>query len=62
MLIAVVPLTCKLFSPVTVSTGASPNTALPVMVRVFALPATVPKVVTVVPDSVVLAPNVTGPL
>ena len=61
-LIAVVPLICKLLKPVKVSTGASPNTALPAMASVLALPATVPRVVTVVPVRVVLAPKVTGPV
>ena len=61
-LIAVVPLTCKLLKPVTVSTAASPRTASPVMVNAFVLPATVPRVVTVVPVKVVSVPRVMGPV
>ena len=61
-LIAVVPLICKLLKPVTVSTAASPRTASPAMLSALALPATVPKVVTVVPVNVVSTPRVTGPV
>ena len=61
-MIAVVPLTASALSPVTVSTAASPNTALPVTVKALLLPATVPSVVTVDPVSVVLVPSVTAPV
>ena len=59
-LIAVVPLTDSVLSPVTVSAAASPNTALPVRASAWALPTTVPSVVIVEPVKVVLAPSVTS--
>ena len=57
---SVVPLTDSALSPVTVSAVPSPSTALPVMVSGFALPVTVPCVLTVEPVRVVGAPSVTA--
>ena len=60
LLIAVVPLIDRVVKPVTVSAAPSPNTALPVIVSALALPATVPKVVRVVPTKVVAVPSVSA--
>ena len=60
LLMAVVPLTASVLRPVTVSAALLPSTALPVMVKDLALPATVPCVVMVLPVSVVSVPRVTA--
>ena len=57
-----VPLTDSAPSPVTVSVGPSPSTALPLIVNAFVLPTTVPKVEMVLPVSRVVAPKVTASL
>jgi len=58
VLMAEVPLTEKLVNPVSVSAAASPSTALPVNVRLCALPTTVPRVVIVLPASAASASRV----
>ena len=55
----VLPVTSSVVKPVTVSPVASPNTALPITLRLCDAPATVPFVVIVEPESSVLSPSVT---
>jgi hypothetical protein len=62
VLMAVVPVTDSVVTPVTVSAAASPKAALPEMARLWTLPATAPRNVTVEPVTVALAPSVTASL
>ena len=61
VLIVVFPVTSNTATPVTVSAVPLPKTALPVTVKLFVPPATVPLVVTVVPVKSTFALKVTAP-
>jgi hypothetical protein len=61
VLIALLPVTCRVDSPVTVSAAALPKTALPVTVRPLPAPTTLSRKVTLLPVRVVLAPSVAWP-
>ena len=62
VLMVLVLLTLKVLRSVKVSPAASPNTAAPVMLRLWVLPTTVPLVVMMLPVKLVSAPKVTASL